>query len=715
MKKIGMIFTQDCRNIVTNWVAAVVILGLVFLPSLYAWFNIEASWDPYGQTGGLMVAVVNQDKGTTLRGTPINIGNEIQSSLKENKNIGWIFVDEQQAMQGVMHGDYYASILIPVDFSEKIGTVLTHNPQKAEIIYTVNEKINAIAPKITAKGASGIVEEVSRNFVKTANGTIFSIFNEIGIGLESQRPTIERVRDLVFKLESTIPEIERITTVALDDTKKANEIIHTAQANLPIVTQLAVDGQHFTERLGQFLDQSSEALTEIAPNVKQNLVLLQQTAIAAEQLTAMLQDVKIDSAILTSALDRTARHLTIAIDATGRLLSLFDRLNQLTGGNNLAFVIDKLERINGNLQQQLSVVSTLQDVVNRGERPADEVIDHLHQLSKDASAVIGDLLDRFDDEVLPRIQDGVERAKASAHNAYDVLTDSLHKIPDVQQLLQDAAKGLTIGNQELLAIQKNLPAIKANITSLADLIRTLEKEGTLDQLINLLKNNVQKESEFFSEPVLLKENKLFPIPNYGSAMSPFFTTLSLWVGALLLVSLLTVEVHDRAGYHSYQIYFGRYLTFLTLAVLQSLMVTLGDIWILGTYVVDKLWFVLFGMLISAVFMLMVYTLVSVFGNVGKAMAIVLLVLQLAGSGGTFPIQVTPPFFQAIHPLLPFTYAISMMREAVGGMLWDIVGKDLLVMGVYVAVTLIIGLALKRHINRVTEPLMQKAKESKLIH
>jgi putative membrane protein len=261
-----------------------------------------------------------------------------------------------------------------------------------------------------------------------------------------------------------------------------------------------------------------------------------------------------------------------------------------------------------------------------------------------------------------------------------------------------------------------LPAAEDKVRELADRIRTFEKEGNLNELIDLLTHNAAQESDFFAAPVVLKENKLFPIPNYGSAMSPFFTTLSLWVGALLLVSLLTVEVHDgSAVFHSYQVYFGRYLTFLTIALVQSLFVTLGDIWLLKTYVADKIWFVLFGLLLSGAFTLIVYTLVSVFGNVGKAMAIVLLVLQLAGSGGTFPIEVTPPFFQAIHPFLPFTYAIGMMREAVGGILWDVVLRDTVMIAIFAAVALVVGLGLKRWINRVSAGLVRKAKEGGLIH
>ncbi|MFF2157437.1 YhgE/Pip family protein [Paenibacillus chitinolyticus] len=714
MKKIGSIYARDIRNIATNWVAAVIILGLVFLPSLYAWFNIEASWDPYGQTGGIAIAVANNDEGATLRGKQLNLGNEIVASLKKNEKIGWTFVDEKEAMKGVNHGEYYASIIIPADFSAKIATVLTDDPQKADILYYVNEKINAVSPKITSKGATGVIDEVSRNFIKVANGTIFQIFNEIGVELENELPTIEKVKTLVFKLETVFPELNQAVGVALDDVHKSNDIVKKAQDNLPIVTQLAKDGEAFTNKLGDFLGKGSEAVEALGPNIKQDLLLLQQTATATQELTGILKDANFDPAVAKAAIDRVSQRLTVAVDVTDRMIGLFEQLNKYTGGKVMPFVIDRLKSVKDRFQQQLTTVGKIRDAIDKGEKPAQELVDNLNRLSKETAGFIGDILGRYDSEIQPQILQGIAKAKKTAQNAHTVLSEAVKSIPDLQKILGDAAKGLSVGDKELKEIQARLPEAETRIKDLADKIRAFEKEGNLTELIDLLKNNFEKESEFFSEPVQLKENKLFPIPNYGSAMSPFFTTLSLWVGALLLVSLLTVEVHEP-GYKSYQVFFGRYMTFGTLAVMQSLMVTLGDMFILKTYVVDKLWFVLFGMVLSAVFMLIVYTLVSVFGNVGKAMAIVLLVLQLAGSGGTFPIQVTPPFFQAIHPYLPFTYGISMMREAVGGILWDIIMGDLVMMAVYIGITLLIGLALKKVINKSSAKFISRAKESKLIH
>ncbi|MFE4571956.1 YhgE/Pip domain-containing protein [Paenibacillus chitinolyticus] len=714
MRKIGSIYARDIRNIATNWVAAVIILGLVFLPSLYAWFNIEASWDPYGQTGGIAIAVANNDEGATLRGKQLNLGNEIVASLKKNEKIGWTFVDEKEAMKGVNHGEYYASIIIPADFSAKIATVLTDDPQKADILYYVNEKINAVSPKITSKGATGVIDEVSRNFIKVANGTIFQIFNEIGVELENELPTIEKVKTLVFKLETVFPELNQAVGVALDDVHKSNDIVKKAQDNLPIVTQLAKDGEEFTNKLGDFLGKGSEAVEALGPNIKQDLLLLQQTATATQELTGILKDANFDPAVAKAAIDRVSQRLTVAVDVTDRMIGLFEQLNKYTGGKVMPFVIDRLKSVKDRFQQQLTTIGKIRDAIDKGEKPAQELVDNLNRLSKETAGFIGDILGRYDSEIQPQILQGIAKAKKTAQNAHTVLSEAVKSIPDLQKILGDAAKGLAVGDKELKEIQARLPEAETKIKDLADKIRAFEKEGNLTELIDLLKNNFEKESEFFSEPVQLKENKLFPIPNYGSAMSPFFTTLSLWVGALLLVSLLTVEVHEP-GYKSYQVFFGRYLTFGTLAVMQSLMVTLGDMFILKTYVVDKLWFVLFGMVLSAVFMLIVYTLVSVFGNVGKAMAIVLLVLQLAGSGGTFPIQVTPPFFQAIHPYLPFTYGISMMREAVGGILWDIIMEDLVMMAIYIGITLLIGLALKKVINKSSAKFISRAKESKLIH
>ncbi|HDR7782683.1 MULTISPECIES: YhgE/Pip domain-containing protein [Bacillus] len=941
MKQIWRIYKTDLRNVAKHWAAIVIVLGLMILPSLYAWFNIKASWDPYGNTKEVPIAVSNQDAGSNLRGKDINIGEEIVDSLKKNKNLGWKFVDEKQAIHGVERGDYYASITIPKDFSEKIATVLDENPQKPELDYYVNEKVNAIAPKITAKGASGITEEISKNFVKTANGEIFKVFNDLGIDLETNLPSIEKVKDLVFKLEAQFPEMNTLMDKALDDATRAEDIVKVAQKELPVVESVINDGQEALGNLDKFFANNDETLKNAPGTMRNNLTVAKDVMDKANAFTNFLMNPGIDLSgmkglpefparpdlskmndegykniarninqtvnnVLNSAragtaygksvvnglqngqfdpekakqdLNAVSENLQGRTDSIAYLINVFtelqksattdfgqsffqgrvDRLTKLKSGmenansgikdivnvigtgqevkkdvtdvanqkldaanglidqaekdynetfvadykkavstvdqakadaneaydsvkneyekakNNLEGVvadvnnrgvngldstkvalndlngqlqatnnligdaipvlestnkvladvnsgknlnggIAKLNKIQNSVQKGIDATNKATTLINNGQKPTKEVVESINEATKNASAQLGDFLATYDSEIVPNFNTAIERTKRMSKNTSQILKEADKKLPDVKKLLEDSSKGLVDGKKKLTDIKADMPETEKKIKDLANKIRDFESEEDIKDIIRLLKNDVEKQSDYFANPVNLKENKLFAMPNYGSAMSPFYTVLALWVGALLMVSLLTVEVHEEgANYKSHEIYFGRLLTFLTIGLSQAFIVSMGDIFLLGTYVVDKFWFVLFSLFIGGVFVCIVYSLVSIFGNVGKSMAIILLVLQVAGSGGTFPIQMTPAFFQAIYPFLPFTYAISAIRETVGGMLWDIVTRDLLVLSAFVVVMIVAALLLKTPINKSSEKFVENAKGSKIIH
>ncbi|MED3614515.1 YhgE/Pip domain-containing protein [Bacillus wiedmannii] len=941
MKQIWRIYKTDLRNVAKHWAAIVIVLGLMILPSLYAWFNIKASWDPYGNTKEVPIAVSNQDAGSNLRGKDINIGEEIVDSLKKNKNLGWKFVDEKQAIHGVERGDYYASITIPKDFSEKIATVLDENPQKPELDYYVNEKVNAIAPKITAKGASGITEEISKNFVKTANGEIFKVFNDLGIDLETNLPSIEKVKDLVFKLEAQFPEMNTLMDKALDDATRAEDLVKVAQKELPVVESVINDGQEALGNLDKFFANNDETLKNAPGTMRNNLTVAKDVMDKANAFTNFLMNPGIDLSgmkglpefparpdlskmndegykniarninqtvnnVLNSAragtaygksvvnglqngqfdpekakqdLNAVSENLQGRTDSIAYLINVFtelqksattdfgqsffqgrvDRLTKLKGsmenansgikdivnvigtgqevkkdvtdvanqkldaanglidqaekdynetfvadykkavstvdqakadaneaydsvkneyekaknnlegvvadvnnrgvngldstkvalndlngqlqatnnligdaipvlestnkvladvnsGKNLNGGIAKLNKIQNSVQKGIDATNKATTLINNGQKPTKEVVESINEATKNASAQLGDFLATYDSEIVPNFNTAIERTKRMSKNTSQILKEADKKLPDVKKLLEDSSKGLVDGKKKLTDIKADMPETEKKIKDLANKIRDFESEEDIKDIIRLLKNDVEKQSDYFANPVNLKENKLFAMPNYGSAMSPFYTVLALWVGALLMVSLLTVEVHEEgANYKSHEIYFGRLLTFLTIGLSQAFIVSMGDIFLLGTYVVDKFWFVLFSLFIGGVFVCIVYSLVSIFGNVGKSMAIILLVLQVAGSGGTFPIQMTPAFFQAIYPFLPFTYAISAIRETVGGMLWDIVTRDLLVLSAFVVVMIVAALLLKTPINKSSEKFVENAKGSKIIH
>src|SRR5690625_4286845 len=275
MRKIWDIYRLDIKNIVTNMSILIVIGGLIFLPSLYAWFNIKASWDPYGQTDQIPIGVVNEDEGATIRDEDINVGKDLVENLKENDAMNWKFVDREKAMSEVEYGNYYAVITVPKDFSEKLATVTSGEPEKAEMDYYVNEKINAIAPKITDKGVSVIVEEISSEFISTVNGAIFDMFNEIGLELEEDYPDIQNFKDYVFNMEEELPKIHDTLLDTEGDANDAEKLIQDALGKVPEAESILDDGLSQIDEALKVLGTIEDEVNEISPKIEKELKNIQ--------------------------------------------------------------------------------------------------------------------------------------------------------------------------------------------------------------------------------------------------------------------------------------------------------------------------------------------------------------------------------------------------------------------------------------------------------
>jgi putative membrane protein len=715
MNRVFQIYSTDMKNIVKNWAVSVIIFALIILPSFYAWFNIKASWDPYGRTKGIAVAVTNNDKGATLRGRYLNVGNELIKALKKNQELGWKFVNEEEALHGVKTGHYYASLSIPEDFSEKLMSVLQDEPEKPVIEYTVNEKLNAIAPKMTKTGASTIVENINEEFIKTASKALFTVFNQLGMELERELGTIENVKNFLFFLEAKLPEIHQAVNTAYEDAIQAQSIVGKAQDAIPVVSKLTKDGIQFSNEVSAFLTKSRNALKQSEPTMKQDLITLEQIALAIHDVYNTLQSQPVSLSKLQTDANQLQNRLEMGIDLIDSVTNVLENMNQLSNSQALIPIIAKLQNVKSQFQTEIRLSNEALKLAERGNQPGSALMAQLNNLSEQSSATLSDLIANYDTVVVPAIRNAVSQAIIDSQNANRILKEANESLPDVRKIVDDASKGIQLGIRDISFIQKHLPESERKIRELADKIRNLERNQNIPQIIRLLKKDAEQESDFFKKPVLLQEHKLFPIPNYGSGMSPFYTVLSYWVGAMLLISLLTVEVHNSKSYKSWQVYLGRFLTFWTIAFLQSIVVSLGDLYILHVFSREKTMFVLFSVFIASIFILIVYTLVSLLGNVGKALGIILLVFQISASGGTFPIQVAPVFFQRIHPFLPFTYAISLLREAVGGMVPEIVKKDILILFLYGLLTLVIGMAFKAPLNRLSKSIVQKIKQSQLIH
>ncbi|PEL09382.1 YhgE/Pip domain-containing protein [Bacillus sp. AFS017336] len=715
MNSIFEIYFRDVKRIVTNWAALMIIAGLIIMPSMYAWFNIKSSWNPYGNTKGLKIAVVNEDRGATVLNNRINIGNEVINSLKESPTLGWRFTSRDKANEGVKQGKYYASIMIPKDFSEKISTVLTDNPKKPELVYQVNEKLNIIAPKYTEKGATGIASEITKKFEKTVSKEVLQEFNKIGIDLQTNLPEIKQFERMIFKLEKDLPEIKSEVNKALNDYSKVQGVIQTANKDIELINQIVSNGEKLTGSLNGFFNQVNQSIHNAIPFIKQTLNLLQSQSAVIQSTISQMQNQGINPDESTRLSDEMGQILPNSRNIIPSLIQVLQSFNSLNTTVNFNKDINALKQLDADLATIQSENDQIKREIQNGGNVPTDLLQKMNDRATNINNTLASLNSNFDQDFVPKLNEASRLVNESIKNSQTILTDAKNNIPIIKGVLAGTSHLLETKKGDIQQLINEFPVIETKIKKLANEIRKAEEKGSIEDLINFLRTDIEKVSDFYSSPIEIKKERIFPIPNYGTGMTPFYTTLSLWVGALLMVSLLTTEVHEEKSYKSREIYFGRLLTFISIGIFQTLVVTTGNFLILGTYAASKGYFIFFGLLISIVFTLIVYTLVSVFGNVGKGIGIIFLVLQISGAGGVYPIQVTPPFFQTINPFLPFTYALSLLREATGGIIWNTVQRDLLTLALFVIIAIIIGVVFKAPINKRASKIVDLSKKSKLIH
>ncbi|MBS4210075.1 YhgE/Pip domain-containing protein [Bacillus sp. FJAT-50079] len=722
MRNIWSIYTKDLKQIVSNWAALILISGLIILPSLYAWLNIAAMWDPYSKTGNLPVAIVNEDKGAVVQDKSINIGKELEQSLRTNPNLEWHFTDRKRAMEKVEFGEYFAMIVIPEDFSEDLSSVISDHPEKAKVEYYVNEKINSISPKITEKGASVIVDQMSRKFISTVSGILFERFNKLGIELEQELPDIERFENYVFILEKDLPEINSLLRDSLADANSAERIVAKAQGALPEVKQLTMDGLETLNKTANLIQEAENSLNQIMPKVRQDIENVQKISNDIRAFINNIENASIDLSDEQALQNKVQAQTNGALQSIETVEAAVTELKEINGagseniGNEqLGRALQETAKLKEMLLENQENLANLVELLNGKGVEFQSKLDEMKEIARRTPVQLDTYIHNYKEIIEPAIVNEIAKAKKTLAGARDTLETIQSAFPQIEQTLAQTKKNLGEGKDKLQYVYDEFPYISEKVIQLANKIRNVENETDVRELIKLLKNNPEAESNFFEEPVELDENKLFPIKNYGTGMTPFYTVLAIWVGALLLISLLAVDIRSSVTYTEKEIYFGRLLTFITIGFLQTLIVTVGDLLLLGVTASSPLWLIAFGLLTSLVFMIIVYTLVSVFGNVGKAMAIIILVLQIAGSGGTYPVVLLPSFFQWISPFLPFTYAVDLMREAVGGIIWKRVWMDIGFLSAFSLLFVCIGTILKEPLNRRMEIMLKKSKESGIFH
>ena len=721
MKNILAIFKADVRGLVKNVLALIIIIGLCILPSLYAWFNIYSNWDPYANTGNIKIAAYSEDEGYTGEdGTVQNMGGKILDNLKENTAIGWTMVNSgEEAIEGVKSGDYYAAVVIEKDFSYKMFNMFAEGFANPGITYYENEKKNAVATKITDTAVSTLQQSIDAQFVDVVIRTVFEQTNNVSGEIETNNKIKEftekltAVNNNLITYETTIESLISANKELTTSVGKAQDEIDSlkGQVDTGIDDVTGVQNGISTTRtsLSDFNAKVKESMAQIESSLDKVVSELENTTVT-DDVRKMADDM-IQTMKDVNTLKKEALKLEAAIKGI-KLPSDYDKETQ-DALNAIGSVIgnadDIREVING-----LGITDAADKVTSRIEAELAKKTDSVEDAVRTCKDYASNMRNMFTNSLMPQI-DGILANTEQIHATVNTLLESINTTLENTGTIFDGMVS-TIGstNQSLEQMQVIIQGVSEKLKSVTELFNGTTEDERVQALRKLMSGDPDTYGEFFSEPVKIDTVEVYPIANYGSAMTPFYTVLALWVGALLLTALVKVKAEPKnlQGVKLHQLYFGRYLLFFVLGQIQALVVVLGDIYLLHCQILDKGLFWFTASLTSFVFTLLVYSLTLSFGDIGKAVAVVIMVIQIAGSGGTFPIELLPSVYRNIYIFFPFPYAINAMRETIGGMYGNMYVKSLLQLMIFAVAALVLGLVIRKPFikwNHFVEKRMEDTK------
>ena len=647
IKRVGSIFRADWQRLTASVVAVVVMLGLCLVPCLYAWFNILSNWDPYGpaSTGNIKVAVANEDEGCEILGLHLNIGKLVMEGLQSNDQMGWVFLEDQDtALDGVYAGDYYAALIVPEDFTGDFVSLLDGELEHPQIQYYENEKKNAIAPKITGKAKTAVQEEINSTIVEKVAGaltTASSVFQALGLdGEEVAARLIEKLQDAQWQMN----QLSKILMSLENVMDNADDLLTAAAITVDDVNGVLVGASQTVGSVGDMIGTGSNIA------------------------------------------DSTANDVVAVLDAIDKsLIDLENKLQQWGTAEDPTLLQQQIMR------QIDDVVARLQELKDKAPDLADKIDTAIEKLTalRDDVANAGDL--GIKDQLLERLAEARQTVRAAALQANQNVNDFIHEKNDkalaalrsVQELLGSGSGKLNGLSSTLdgyaAAMEQSQSTLVAGATLantvsgyLADMeadVRRITDSSAFREFTDMLENNPDGLADYLASPVQMNTEIAYEIGDYGSAMSPYYIMLALFVGSLLTAVMIKVPVTQPQflGYRAVERYFGRFVLFFLVGMAQALVTAFGCLYFVGIQCVEPAWFVLACCICSLNFAMMNFGLVYALDNVGMAAAVIIMVIQVAGSGGSYPIHVLPMLFQKLYFLMPFHYGMDMIRETIGGM------------------------------------------------
>ena len=710
MRNILNIIVHDFKRLTSSVVVIVILMGIIVVPCLFAWFNIISNWDPFEpeSTGRIPVAVATEDEGAEMLGMNINVGEKFIDAVNGNDMIGWDIVeDKEDAINGVHAGDYYAAVIIPRDFSQKVMSFTSGDLEHPKVLFYENEKTNAIAPKITDRVRDVLKEEIDKAFVDTIGQYITEAAKAAEqAGLDPQdafSDLSDTMNDLSANLEGSVSMIR--ATAGLSD----------AAGNLLKASDDLINGSEDTLELGeQLIDSAEGRIPEKADTASVEKVIDEITSLLSKDLA------KIDSDLSAVRNDMEKYNQFVQNDLekhkelVARMKSSTDKIAKKLNDMGLTGLASRFSRISDKL---------------------DHIIDRLNKL-EEADATNWEAIQGYIDEILSDIgfaEDSIAKIDADVDNELDkklnqAIKDARDSISETRNSLSGIYGDMSLLENALDKSDKSLKSLKGGLNgtiatlvslqngsrNLAELFDSFADSDMLKDVNHLMTNDAAVIAENMASPIKMKTETIYPIRNFGSVMAPFYTVIAQWIGALFAAVMIHVQVRRRKGLETmklHEAFFGRYRLFLMIGLAQALLVTLGELLYVGIQCLHPFLFILAAFVNSIVFTMIIYALVFALENIGLAVSVVVMILQVAGGGGTFPVEVLPPVFKAMFPFMPFRYAMDAMRECIGGMYDHTYIKCLGILILFGLGAVAFGLLLHNPMKGIIEKVEESKRES----
>ena len=710
MRNILNIIVHDFRRLTASVVALVILMGIVVVPCLFAWLNILSNWDPFEpeSTGKVPVAVVNCDEGSEMLGLEINVGEKFIDAVNGNDMIGWtILRDPDKAVEAVRPGDYYAAVVVPEDFSDQNMSFTTGTMEHPKILFYENEKTNAIAPKIADKVRDTLKEEIDDTFVDTLGSYITEAANAAeAAGLDPQdafSDLSDTMTDLSADLESSIAMVQAfagLSEAAEDLLQASDDLMGSSESTLDLGEQLLEAEE---SRIPEKIDTTSveEVIDELTSLLSKDLTKIDS------DLSAVRDDMGKYNSFVQNKLGKYKTTVSDMKQSTDKIAKKLKDMG-LTGlSSRFARISEKLAHIQDRLDKfetaDASNWASIQGYI-------DEILTDVEFANQSIVKINADVDNELDTKLNQAVSDArkaIAKTRGALSGIYgdmELLEDALEKSDSSLETLEDGFDGTAA---TLLSLQNGC-------RNLAELFDRFSDSDILQDVNHLMTNDAEVIAESMATPIKMKNEQIYPIDNYGSVMAPFYTIIAQWIGAMFAAVMIRVQIKEREGLENVRLgqrFLGRYRLFMMIGLAQALLVSLGELLYVGIQCIHPLLFILAACVNSVVFTLIVYSFVFAFENVGLAIGVVMMIIQVAGGGGTFPMEVLPPVFRVMYPFMPFHYAMDAMRECIGGMYEGTYIRRLGALILCGLVAAAIGLLLHKPMKKTIEKVEESKRES----